>query len=637
MAKSITPRGRAVRALIAALAVMGAAVAIVSWHVAPSASSRRVVRPLDASSPFANTRPGVRYVGDESCARCHAGIAASYRRHPMGRSLAPVAAAEIPGLAEAADGRPLFEAEGLEYSIERRDGRVFHRETRRDASGRVVARNEAEVKFVLGSGNQGASFLIDRDGFLFQSPISWYARQGRWDLSSGYRGRNPHFDRAVIATCLYCHANRVEPVEGTVNRYAPPTFRGHAIGCERCHGPGELHVARPAVEGGVDATIVNPAALEPALRDAVCEQCHLMGQQRVIKLDRRDDDFRPGLPFYLVWSVFEWAEGAATDKFVGQVEQMHESRCYRASSGGLGCISCHDPHRQPADLERAGYYRGRCLECHGEDQRGCRLTEASRRERDPDDDCTACHMPRLGRSEIPHVAATDHRILRQPDTAGRAASRFPGDDEEPRSADRDRSLVAFHRELLDQRRRAEAERDLGVALARGGPRSAAAALPRLEAAIAARPDDLLAYQAEGIVLGRLGRLADGLAAFRAALARAPDTESALAGAANLADRLGRRDEAIADVRRAIARSPWRASTMPIWPPSASRRATGEARSRPAGMRLRLNPMDLESRKRLVRALLHAGDRSAAREEFRILLDFDPPDRAELFRRFPTLR
>ena len=73
----------------------------------------------------------------------------------MGRLLAPVAAAEIPGLAEAADGRPLFEAEGLEYSIERRDGRVFHRETRRDASGRVVARNEAEVKFVLGSGVPG--------------------------------------------------------------------------------------------------------------------------------------------------------------------------------------------------------------------------------------------------------------------------------------------------------------------------------------------------------------------------------------------------------------------------------------------------------------------------------------------------
>ncbi len=632
--RSATARGRAIRALVAALAVMGSAAAVVSWRTAPSSASRRTIHPLEVSSPYANIRPGVRYVGDASCARCHAEIAGTYRRHPMGRSLAPVAAAAIPALDEAADGRTLFEAEGLEYSIERRDGRVFHRETRRDPSGRVVARNEAEVQYVLGSGNQGASFIIDRDGFLFQSPISWYSRERKWDLSPGYRGRNPHFDRGVIATCLYCHANRVEPVEGTVNRYEPPTFRGHAIGCERCHGPGELHVAHPAVEGGVDPTIVNPAALEPVLRDAVCEQCHLMGRQRVVKLDRRDDDFRPGLPFYLVWTVFEQAEGAATGKFVGQVEQMHESRCYRASGGELGCISCHDPHRRPGAEERAGYYRGRCLECHGEGQ-GCRLPEASRRQRVRDDDCTACHMPRLGQGDIPHVAATDHRIPREPGAVDRSAS--PADAEGPQSDDGDRPLVAFHRELMDRRRRAEAERDLGVALTRMGPRAATAALPLLEAAIAARPDDLLARQAQGVVLGRLRRFADGLAAFREVLARKPDTEAALAGAADLAGQLRRWDEAIADARRAVAISPWRATYHAYLAGLCV-----EARDWPGAIAacrdaLRLNPMDLECRKRLVRALLHVGDRDAARDEFRILLDFDPPDRAELIQRFPTLR
>ncbi len=242
---SPTARGRSVRAIIAVAAVIGAAAAIVSWRIAPSSPPGREVHSLEISSPYANSRPGVRYVGDASCARCHAEIAGTYGRHPMGRSLAPVTAAAIPGLDEAAEGRPLFEADGLEYSIERRDGRVFHRESRRDSSGEVVARNEAEVRYVLGSGNQGASFLVDRDGFLFQSPISWYARRRRWDLSPGYRDRNLHFDRVATSACLYCHANRVEPVEGAVNRYKPPTFRGHAIGCERCHGPGELHAARP--------------------------------------------------------------------------------------------------------------------------------------------------------------------------------------------------------------------------------------------------------------------------------------------------------------------------------------------------------------------------------------------------------
>ena len=44
-----------------------------------------------ADSPFQNARPGVAYVGDAACARCHREIAVDYHSHPMGRSLAPIA------------------------------------------------------------------------------------------------------------------------------------------------------------------------------------------------------------------------------------------------------------------------------------------------------------------------------------------------------------------------------------------------------------------------------------------------------------------------------------------------------------------------------------------------------------------
>ena len=60
-------------------------------------------------------------------------IAETFRQHPMGRSLSPIAAAPM-GFDEAG-GRSLFEARGLQYSIENRDGRVIHQETRRDALG----------------------------------------------------------------------------------------------------------------------------------------------------------------------------------------------------------------------------------------------------------------------------------------------------------------------------------------------------------------------------------------------------------------------------------------------------------------------------------------------------------------------
>ncbi len=162
----------------------------------------------------------------------------------MGRSLSPIASALLVS-SSPGNSPSQFEAQGLHYSVEEKAGRVIHKEERRDASGRIIAQNQAEVRYVLGSGKQAIAYLIDREGFLFESPITWYIRERRWGLSPGYDESNRHFNRPILADCLFCHANRVERVAGPVNRYREPIFHGHAIGCERCHGPGELHVKRP--------------------------------------------------------------------------------------------------------------------------------------------------------------------------------------------------------------------------------------------------------------------------------------------------------------------------------------------------------------------------------------------------------
>ena len=72
----------------------------------------------------------VAYVGDEACARCHAEITRTYRLHPMGRSMVTPEAVlpEVNGV--------VFEVEDLVYAIERRDGRLYHRETRKPARRR---------------------------------------------------------------------------------------------------------------------------------------------------------------------------------------------------------------------------------------------------------------------------------------------------------------------------------------------------------------------------------------------------------------------------------------------------------------------------------------------------------------------
>src|SRR4051794_22302779 len=52
---------------------------------------------LAAESPYKNVRPGVKYVGDAACVRCHGEISETYRKHPMGRSLGEVRSVTIPG------------------------------------------------------------------------------------------------------------------------------------------------------------------------------------------------------------------------------------------------------------------------------------------------------------------------------------------------------------------------------------------------------------------------------------------------------------------------------------------------------------------------------------------------------------
>lgn len=604
--------------------MMAMAAVAIGWTAVGLWKNRadRRVHPVNLASGFVNTELDVGYVGDLACARCHGEIAALYRRHPMGRSFAPVDSAPVPGKSPGGD-RVLFKAGGFEYSVAQRDGRVFHQESRRDASGQAVAQVEGEVRYVLGSGRGGLSFLIERDGFLIQSPISWYTQQAKWDLSPGYERRNAHFDRPVGASCLYCHANHANLTPGTVNHYDTPTFQGHAIGCERCHGPGEEHITKPRLIQGRDVTIVNPANLEPSLRDAVCEQCHLSGLRRIPRLGKRDQDFRPGLPFHQFWTVFEPAEGAGGDRFVGQVEQMRESRCHAASQGKMGCISCHDPHQSPEPSERIAFYRERCLRCHA--RHPCALEPATRHKQSPADDCISCHMPRQRIVDVVHAATTDHRI-----------PRFARGKATPGSNPVNPSLVSFHASLLNDQERAQIERDLGIAVCRDGIQGAMQAVPKLEQALATHRHDPTGWEALAIALGELGRNADSLAAWKEAVAQAPTSESALAGLAAAALAIGQRDLAAASWRKAVAvaplRSDYRASLASVlfetrdW--SAS---TAECRAA-----LSLNPADLETRLLLVRCLLRLGDQHAARQEFGILLDFDPPDRAELLARFAAL-
>src|SRR5271170_243897 len=331
--------------------------------------------PVQPTPPdqYLNARAGVEYVGDESCRKCHSTIYAQFKQTGMGRSVSIPSAEDLRELAKPI--RLINEKLNRTYSVYARDGKIIHQESESDAKGRPVFSETHEIAYTVGAGDVGKSYLVAQGDALFVSPISYYARIGGWDLSPGYgEGIFRGFTRRVVELCVDCHTGWPLLVPGTHNRFQQPPFRSLTVGCERCHGPGAIHVeqrTQDAIVGGsfdesTDLSIVNPRKLRPEIRDDVCAQCHLAGDARVLQPGKDYLDFRPGTALGDVVTIFSVPQTIKGNHFVAldQFEQLKLSRCWTASNGRLGCISCHNPHVQLHDDQAVNFFRDRCLSCH---------------------------------------------------------------------------------------------------------------------------------------------------------------------------------------------------------------------------------------------------------------------------------
>lgn len=391
-----------------------------SQDLANSADSV-VAAPLPALShtDFLNTSTAATYVGSRRCESCHADFTASYHETRHSRSLR--SADELDDWLEARVNDP---ESGLMYEVLSSKSGLSHRESLTFAGASGETRT-APVKYVVGSGAFGHSFLCELDGFLVQSPVTWYSPRQEWDLSPGYDHPNHlGFRRAVSSGCLACHSGIVD--EQNKNPFDVQIVE-HAIGCERCHGPGSLHVDFHdsgqvlAAKDAIDHTIVNPRHLSRELEEAICQQCHLQGDATVFVRGRAADAFRPSMQLHEFRQNYQLQTHSGMT-IVGHVEQMHLSACYQASES-MTCVTCHDLHREFPKSELDVHYRQACLTCHQEDS--CLELLAVRQET-ANDRCVHCHMPKT-ETEVPHVAFTHHRIGLHHDAAGGEESSSSGE------------------------------------------------------------------------------------------------------------------------------------------------------------------------------------------------------------------
>ena len=315
------------------------------------------------------------------CGDCHPQIAARWAESPMARS------SGITNPISEAPSEFLDESSRTRFEI-RRDAGVLKL---------LWPGHQQSLDFYIGSRRMGRSYGFIEDGYLYQAPVGYYALRRAWGMAPGYEhDSTPDLNRPVTADCLFCHATRIAPARGTLNRFQDLSgLRG--VTCDRCHGVGSEHAAHPRSDN-----IVNPARLTGSRRDSICEQCHLSGEVRLQTATRRLSDFRPGEDLADYLAVFV-AAPAGSVRVNSHAEAFARSRCRQAAGERLWCGTCHNPHG-PATTD----YVRVCTTCHEPRQCPAAALQSANKS-----DCIGCHMPKSRAIDGGHTVFTDHSIPRR--------------------------------------------------------------------------------------------------------------------------------------------------------------------------------------------------------------------------------
>jgi hypothetical protein len=335
--------------------------------------------------PLSRWRPGrdatgVRYVGSDACARCHAKQASTYLATPMAHAAAAPAESDV----LAGHSRLTFRNGPYTYEVARQGDRSTF--TVGDGTSTI----SEPILYCFGRGVAGQTFVFRHDGALYEGRVSYFKNLQGLDVTILHPrsvpksledavGRRMSSDEAQ--GCFACHNT---PEAGAIGFRLDSLVTG--VGCEACHGPGEQHVAAVKQKTTGDLRIFNPAKLDAIdLTQEFCGACHL-GFDRVMTMP----------------------DQAGLENIRFQPYRLFKSASHFGDDARLGCVACHDPHDEVQ--HEPAFYDSKCLACHlssaDEAKTEARAAAAcpvgARR-------CVTCHMPKVELPEM-HASFTDHWI-----------------------------------------------------------------------------------------------------------------------------------------------------------------------------------------------------------------------------------
>jgi Cytochrome c554 and c-prime len=318
------------------------------------------------------------FVGDSVCAQCHKKVFASYSQSPMRMAMESVAESRV----LLGNQRLTFRNGPYSYEIRRKGQQSIYTVSNGKES------LTSPILFAFGQGKAGQTYIVQHNGELYETVVSFYRGIGGLDFTVGASNNIPSSMKEAFGkplseqetkNCFGCHtttsltAGRVD-LENVIA----------GISCEKCHGPGGRHVE--AIQSGEPGKhlIFNPNRLSgDELSQEFCSDCH-----------------RPNNDFKRLRSL-----GVNNVRF--QPYRIFHSKCY-SNDGRISCIACHNPH-EPVK-ENIAFYDSKCLACH--------TTQSSAQAsviacKVGTKDCVSCHMQKIEPPQS-HSKFTDHyiRIIR---------------------------------------------------------------------------------------------------------------------------------------------------------------------------------------------------------------------------------
>ncbi len=374
---------------------------------------------------YLNHSDSAHYVGMIQCKLCHQDIYNSFIQTGMGRSFEHASkqksSAKFDKHTVIYDKykdfyyHPFWEGDNLKIMEFRLKGKD------------TIYKHIEKVDYIVGSGQHTNSHIMNTNGYLHQMPMTYYTQKGQWDFPPGFEdGFNTRFSRKIGLECMSCHNSLPDFVEGSENKFiALP----EGVSCERCHGPGSIHVKQRSLGEKIDTSkyidysIVSPGKLPIDIQFDVCQRCHLQGNT-VLKEGKSFFDFRPGMKLSDYMTTFLPRYKDSDDKFImaSHADRLKQSKCFinsykpetdsaslRPYKNALTCVTCHNPHIS-VKVTGKEVFNNACKNCHNETKHNGMCTEKPETLNLKQNNCVSCHMPKSGSIDIPHVTVHDHYI-----------------------------------------------------------------------------------------------------------------------------------------------------------------------------------------------------------------------------------